>query len=90
MTKSELNARLKELKVLNNNHVLGIEWLIQMATDALELAGFYSNGANWTTHDDEYLFNNISDKDWDRSEDDKHFVGGLKARAFLAKYDTGE
>lgn len=46
---------------------------------------FYANGAHWSTHDHEDLFNNVSDSDWMKNENGC-FVGGKTANEVLAKY----
>ena len=69
-----------EVRVTEKTDRAELDGAILAMAEALE---FYANRANWTTHDDEKLFNNISDADWEKSHG--HFAGGNNARIALAE-----
>lgn len=55
----------------------------------IEALRFYADGKNWTTHDNEMLFINVSEKDWDKNKSE-YFSGGKRARAALAEWEDRE
>lgn len=81
---SSLADRLVVTAVGEDPEITRLTSRIEKLRGALE---FYANRAHWSTHDDEILFNNITDADWEKTNG--YFSGGNTARKALADDEGG-